>query len=412
MKLPVRLSRPVMILIALSLAGAGIVYAQLEGGERGVTPIDSSSTYEVSGIKVDVAGKSADEARYEGWRQAQKRGWRALWASKNGRPASEAPDLSDSVLDSIVSAIEVEHEDISPKRYIATLGVLFDRARTGPLLGGEQGEVRRSAPMLVMPVMMTASTSHSLEFRTEWQKAWARFRTGNSPIDYVRPVGSGIDPLLLNASQTHRPGRHWWRMILDQYGASDILIPEVQLRRSYPGGPVTGTFWARHGPDNQLLGSVALRVQRSELIPRLLDEGVKRVDAIYARALQSGLLVRDTSLTAEAPEISLDLANQIELASSDLSETETAGTAPAAVAQTYTIRVDTPTAASVSQAETYIRRLPGVSSAFTSSIALGGTSLMSVTFVGDMAALQSVLRDQGWTVQPSGGTIRISRPGQ
>ena len=36
-----------------------------------------------------------------------ERGWRALWASKNGRPASEAPNLSDSVLDSIVSAIEV-----------------------------------------------------------------------------------------------------------------------------------------------------------------------------------------------------------------------------------------------------------------------------------------------------------------
>src|SRR5262245_27799804 len=257
-KLPFRLSRPAVILIALSLAGAGIVYAQLEGSERGVTPIDSSSTHEVSGIKIDVAGKTADEARYEGWRQAQKRGWRALWASKNGRPASEAPNLSDSVLDSIVSAIEVEHEDISPKRYIATLGVLFDRARTGPLLGGEQGEVRRSAPMLIVPVMTTASMNHSYEFRTEWQKAWARFRTGNSTIDYVRPVGSGIDPLLLNASQTQRPGRHWWRMILDQYGASDILISEVQLRRTYPGGPVTGTFWARHGPDNRLLGSVTL----------------------------------------------------------------------------------------------------------------------------------------------------------
>ena len=47
MKLRVRPSRPILILVAVSLAGAGIVYAQLEGGERGVTPIDSSSTYEV-----------------------------------------------------------------------------------------------------------------------------------------------------------------------------------------------------------------------------------------------------------------------------------------------------------------------------------------------------------------------------
>ena len=410
MKLRVRPSASLLAAIVLSLTGAGLLYAQLEGGERGVTPIDSSSTYEVNGVKVDVLGKNADEARYEGWRQAQKLGWKALWASTHGKPASDAPDLPDSVLNSIVSAIEIEREEIGPKRYIATLGVLFDRARTGPMLGGVQGEIRRSAPMLVIPVMMTGSSNHSFEFRTEWQKAWARFRTGNSPIDYVRPVGNGIDPLLLNASQTHRPGRHWWRMILDQYGASDILIPEVSLKRAYPGGPVVATFTARHGPDNRMLARFGLRVERSELVPRLLDEGVKRIDAVYARALQGGMLVRDSSLTAEEPEISDALAEQIELAGSEGDDTTPTNGTPAPVpAVTYTIRVETPSAASVSQAELSVRRIPGVTSALTTSLALGGTSLMNVTYVGDLIGLQQGLQAQGWSVQSSGGTIRISR---
>ena len=414
MKQRVRLSRPAVVLFALMLAGAGVLYAQLEGTERGVTPIDSSSTYEVDDIKVDVLGKTADEARNAGWREAQQKGWKALWAKTRGQPESAAPNLPDSQLDSIVSAIEVEQEEMSPNRYIATLGVLFDRGRTGPLLGGSQDEVRRSSPMLVIPVMLTASSSASFEYRTEWQKAWARFRTGSSPIDYVRPIGSGIDPLLLDGSQANRPGRHWWHMLLDQYGASDIVIPMVTLQRTYPGGPVIATFWARHGPDNQLLGSATLRVERSELIPKLLDEGVKRIDAIYTNALQSGQLSRDSSLNAEETDISTALAEQIEQATSQSEEqgTTTEAPPPVTVAQTFTIRVDTPSSSSVSQAESAVARIPGVSSALTTSLALGGTSLMRVTYAGDLAGLQVALQAQGWAVQPSGGTIRISRSGQ
>ena len=66
---------------------------------------------------------------------AQREGFKALWAKMNKRPISEAPNLSDSTLDGLVSSIVVEREQIGPNRYIATLGVLFDRARAGELLG-------------------------------------------------------------------------------------------------------------------------------------------------------------------------------------------------------------------------------------------------------------------------------------
>ena len=54
-----------------------------------------------------------------------------LWAKTNNRPDREAPNLSDGALDSIVAGIVVEHEQIGPNRYIAQLGVLFDRGRAG-----------------------------------------------------------------------------------------------------------------------------------------------------------------------------------------------------------------------------------------------------------------------------------------
>jgi len=251
----VKLSRPIPLIslaLLLSVAAGGALYAQLEGADRGVPPIESTSSFEVTGVEIDVTGKNAADARQIGWRQAQVKGWKALWASTNKRPQSQAPNLPDSTINALVSGIIIEQEQIGPRRYIARLGILFDRGRSGQLLG-VSGFVRQSHPMLVIPVMVTGSSAQTFESRNEWQKAWARFRTVNSPIDYVRPTGSGVDPLLMNLAQTRRPGRGWWRMLVDDYGATDILVPEVQLKRSFPGGPAIGIFTARHGPDNQFI---------------------------------------------------------------------------------------------------------------------------------------------------------------
>jgi hypothetical protein len=416
-KLPRRL--PLVLALLATVAGGGAVYAQLEGADRGVPPVDSASTYEVTGVQVDVTGENAEAARTAGWRAAQLLGWKALWARTNRRPASEAPNLPDSTLNGMVSGIIIEQEQIGPKRYIATLGVLFDRARTGEMLGGSEGAVRRSAPMLVIPVMLTGSSFQSFESRNEWQKAWARFRTGNSPVDYVRPTGSGIDPLLLNVSQTRRPGRGWWRMLLDQYGAADVIVPEVHLKRTWPGGPAIATFTARASPDNRILGQFTLRVETSAGIPKLLDEGVRGLDQIYIRALAAGLLQPDPSLIVPEPPVVIEEAEEIEAATtarsgaSDLPQTplDTTTPAPTGAAVSVTIQFDTPDAGAVAQGEIAVSRVRGVTSALTTSTAIGGTSVMRVTFTGDPAALADSLRGQGWQVSGSGASLRISRGG-
>src|SRR5215217_5245071 len=260
-----RLLTATSCLIALAALG-GTVVAQMEAGERGIAPIDSSGTLEVTGIHVDVGGKDAASARFAGWRIAQREGFRKLWAKQHNRPLSEAPNLSDSVLDGLVSSIIVERENIGPNRYIADLGILFDRARAGELLGFA-GEVRRSAPMLLVPVLVTGGTATSVETRNPWQRAWAQFRTSQSPVDYVRIRGMGVDPLLVNAAQTRRPGRAWWRNLIDLYGAADILVAEVSLQRLYPGGPAYARFIGRHGPDNEIVGGFTLTARNSEAVP-------------------------------------------------------------------------------------------------------------------------------------------------
>ena len=401
--------RPLALLIpvlALLLAvGGGILYAQLEGSERGIPPVDSATNFEILGVEVDVAAANAEAARVEGWRRAQALGWRMLWARTHNRPAAQAPALPESVLSGIVSGIIIEQEQIGPTRYIARLGVLFDRARTGQLLG-VSGLATRSAPLLVIPVMATGSAAYSFEYRNDWQRAWAQFRTAGSPIDYVRPTGSGIDPLVLNLAQTRRRGRGWWRMLLDQYGAADIVVAEVDLRRLYPGGPAVGIFTARYGPDDNFLGRFALRAANSAAVPRMLDEGVRRMDALYARALEQGLLRPDPTLVIIAPPLPPALE---EMADDPLAE-EAGPQVPAGATTTLNVQVSTPDAGSVQQAELSVSRVDGVTSAITTSLALGGTSVMRVSFTGDAAALQAALRAQGWQVSVvNGNTLRISR---
>ena len=110
------LRRPVLIsiLVALALGISGVIYAQLETSDRGILPIDSSGTLEITGIHVDVGGSDAQSARYAGWRIAQRQGFRALWAKMHKLPITQAPNLPDGVLDQIVSSINVEREQIGP----------------------------------------------------------------------------------------------------------------------------------------------------------------------------------------------------------------------------------------------------------------------------------------------------------
>lgn len=280
---------------ALLLGGGALVHAQLDGADRGIPPVDSTSNLEVTGIQVDATGPDAEAARQEGWKQAQRLGWKKLWARSNGRPESEAPEIGDATLNQIVSSIVIEDEEAGPTRYIGRLGILFDRARTAGMLG-VGGRIRRSAPLLVIPVMETGGAGYVLEFRSPWQYAWAQFRTSNSSVDYVRPVGTGIDPLLLNAAQTGRRSRGWWRALLDQYGASDVVVPVVRVVRAYPGGPATGYFTARYGPDNEVLGSFVLHVDNPDAMPEMFKQGVERMDALYVQAFNQGLLRPDPTL--------------------------------------------------------------------------------------------------------------------
>lgn len=388
---------PLALVGVLALIGASIGYAQMDG-ERGAAAMDSSSSFEVTGVTVDTTGKSADDARMAGWRLAQRKGWQML-ATRLGAGGS---NLGDGALDSIVSGIVVENEEIGPNRYVARLGVLFDRGRAAAILG-VGGVSTRSPPLLVMPLQVSGGVASVFETRTPWQQAWARYRTGNSAIDYIRPSGTGPDPLIFNAGQLGRPSRGWWRSLLDQYGASDLVVPEVELFRQWPGGPVIGVFTARFGPDNRFLRRFVLRVAASASIPALLDAGVKRMDDIYEEALAAGTLRADIGLIGPPSQVTEEPTEEEAVVQTDDS------VALSGVGGSVLVQFDSPDSGALTAAEAAVRGVPGVRAAATTSMALGGVSVMRVLFSGDANALKAALQARGWVVEDIGGALRIRR---
>jgi hypothetical protein len=413
--------RQLALLGALMLAALGAaLWAQVEG-ERGIAPVASTTDIEVMGVEVNTIGDTPEEARRAGWIEAQRLAWKKIGG----------PDLPDSQLDGLVSAIIVQREQLGPRRYIATLGVVFDRARAGGLLGGG-GERSRSAPMLTLPVLVSGGTQTMFEVRNPWQRAWAEFQTGASAIDYVRPTGAGWQSLLLTYGQAGRRSRTWWTEILDQFSAADVLIPVAELRYSWPGGPVEGRFTARHGPDNRVLGSFSLRAASDAELPAMLARAVQQLDAIHTRALASGQLQPDPTLTLEEIELSPEvralieasrraedaeaaaraaIASPITLPTPAASPTPTTEPAPEETqpVASFTVQVTTPDAAAIDAALGAVRGTPGVRGVAANSIAIGGTSVLRVSFAGDLAALAEALRARGWQVTQGANALAISR---
>jgi hypothetical protein len=404
--------------LALVLLGGGYALLAQVAGERGIAPTAASADIEVMGISVDVQGKSAEDARRNGWREAQRKAWEKL----------KGPKLSDSQLEGLVSAIVIERERLGPRRYIATLGVVFDRQRATGYLGGAQ-QTARSAPLLLIPVVESGGAYITFEQRNPWQRAWAEFNPGQSRIDYVRLSGAGGDSLLVNFGQAGRRSRAWWRSTLDQYGATDVLMAFARLEHQFPGGPVTGTFTARYGPDSRPLESFTLKADNPDALPAMLAQAVARMDAIYTGALNAGTLRPDPSLRLGAggqidPAIerlleigraaqarrAAEAAAAAGIAAPQIEAAPVTGAEPGEVTiRLIAVQFATPDAASFDSALGAVRGTGGVRSVGVTSTAIGGTSVMSVSFAGSLDELAAALEARGFTVRRGANALAISR---
>lgn len=351
----------------------------------------TSSAYAVGGIAVDVTAKNIDEARRTAWTMAQRQAWPQLWARLTGRDAAEAPRLGDGQIDAMVAGIESQGERFSDTRYIARLGVVFDRSRVVQRLGGDIN-LLQSPPMLLLPLLIDGGTGNLFQHRNIWAESWQRWRGNVTPIDYVLPPGGPADNLWLTMWQTNRRERNGWRQIITRFDTVNVLVAEARLTRSWPGGPVNAVFVARHGPDGIEVGRFALRAPSEAALPQMLEEGVRRIDAAYAAALRAGALQSDPDLAVEIAPI-IDAEPVIGMALPDDALVQVA--------------VITPDAATLAEAERVLRAISGDTT--VRQLALGGTSRIDVAMPGGEAALVVALARAGWLLEPVGNDLVLRR---
>lgn len=182
---------------------------------------------------------------------------------------------------------------------------------------------------------------------------------------------------------------------------------------------MTGTFTARYGPDNRFLGSFTLTAKSEADLPKMLEDAIGRLDGIYTQALVAGVLKPDPTLNMAA-EIDPKLIEQT-LASAGPVATPASATTPeatpsaaatptaAAGGATITIQFATADGPAVDAGMAAVRGIPGVKSAVSSSIAIGGTSVMRVTYAGEIDTLAAALRAQGWRVTVGAGALSIRK---
>jgi hypothetical protein len=163
-------------------------------------------------------------------------------------------------------------------------------------------------------------------------------------------------------------------------------------------------------------------------LPQMMTRAVQRIDDLFEQALADGKLRPDPTLNLGSPSLDPALQRLIEIgraaeanerAQREASDTEAAGAAavptatptagPAAVVSSYVVQFASPDGGSVDATLSAVRAAPGVRGAATSSLAIGGTSVMRVSYGGSIEQLAAALRGRGFTVTQGSNALAISR---
>ena len=181
----------------------------------------------------------------------------------------------------------------------------------GSFSSSNQGGSARahSAPLLVIPVLYSGGVGADIRSARGLAEGLGRVpRRGNTRSIMCGQQARVANSLILTAGQPTRRSRLWWRTVLSQFGASDVIVPVARLERQWPGGPVRGYFTARYGPDNTWLDSFELTANDEAGVAPMLAQAIKRFDRIYAKALADGLLQPDPTLYSEQQTMNAALA--------------------------------------------------------------------------------------------------------
>jgi hypothetical protein len=241
--------------------------------------------FSVDGIDVDVVGPTAEDARIGAFREAAKKGWGRLW-DKLVDPSyrGKAPAISNADVYRVVSAFDVSGERMSATRYIARFAITYDPSavRSALASGGAGYTQARNRAMLLIPLLEEGGAASVYEADNGWAQAWGRFPLIRSSIEYIRADGTLADTVMLNPAVFRFRSPEATQALLTRYRADGLVTAKAVLKRTYPGGPISGRFFAMAGSSGIVLDQFTLSRPSDRQINEMFEDAIRRIDTAFS----------------------------------------------------------------------------------------------------------------------------------
>ena len=200
----------------------------------------SSNTYTVAGVDVDVTAADAVQARQQGIAEARRKAAKML-VERVVAPEERARVAipSEASLESMVRGIEFVRERSAPGRYIATLNVVFAPDPVKAWLGAAGVKVAEtvSRPALVIPLWKGPAGVEPLDDRNAWREAWRTLDTAGSAVPVTVLRGDQLDQNAVTAEQLYVGDVSALARLNERYRAPTIVVAIVEGDKD--AGPLT-----------------------------------------------------------------------------------------------------------------------------------------------------------------------------
>jgi hypothetical protein len=340
------------------------------------------AVFTVSGIEVDVTAADAVTARAEALDEGQREGLRLLLDRlSGGTDAARLPDPATLPVERYVRSFEIDSEELSSTRYIASLTVSYEPRLVRELLEGRgiAVAVPSGDQVLVLPLYEVEGRLRLWEDPNPWRDAWWRtFRPDRSLVQIVLPLGDLQDVTTIDGDLAFRGDRQAIERLQARYAVDEVLVARA-TPSSGPAGEVLRFDLRRVAPSHgvEFEDSVEARPGDSEAM--LMATGVARV----VRALESRSL--DQREVPSGPTSDL----RVEVALADLSDWVRLNRLLAGLPEVRDTRIDS-----------FARQ----------------SAQLRLVVVGDLFTLRSALAREGLELWQEGETWRLQRmvasPGQ
>ncbi|MFZ1429342.1 MAG: DUF2066 domain-containing protein [Geminicoccaceae bacterium] len=204
---------------------------------------DAADMYRVQGVPVDATADSGVAAREVAITAGKRDGLRRLMQRLTAPSAhGRLPDVSTGAIEQYVNSFEIAQEKVGPNRYIGTLNVSYVATAVQALLEGAgiPYVIRRSDPILVVPVELIDDAPVAWVDASPWRAAWYDGIDQATVTVLALPLGDLADIAAASPEAIMSADRASLDALAGRYGTSTVVVATASLRYSDPAGPLSG----------------------------------------------------------------------------------------------------------------------------------------------------------------------------